>query len=350
MHRCFIEPDRLLLAGAHHRGGSEMLTRSLSALCSHCFPGTRGACRLDVDTGRRGLNVSALVARRARPRLRVLSSGQWSLPIPEMARALQQAGIPWRMVHLVRDPFDLILSAYWYHRKTREEWALQPSPAWASRMGLSPPLPAGLSFQQTLLALNGSAGIVFQAQHSARLVAAMVATAEGCAAMVAACTNLWLDSFAHTFDGAAADLLQGLGVLGAARRSLVHVLRGAAHLSEAQMRASHHATRGKHLQQNTHLSEALHHSSLGPVLRRLRARLLRLQPEPGRVWEDAGSDSTCHAAASRATSGWWASAEPARFAALPCGGGHFGLGWRGSNQFRCSLGTCQVRLERKPLL
>lgn len=331
----------LILAGAHHRAGSEMLTRMLGALCKRCWsvrrwkPSARddGPCAVDATTGRRGMNASAL-ARARRGGLRLLSSGQWAIAPPELARVLGAERVGWRMAHLVRDPFELVLSAFYYHLDTTEPWAHVVDPPWYARMRLAPPLPRGSTYRQQLRSLNATAGVVLQAQHSLRGIATMAAVAEGCAALPERCTNLWLHDFQRDFDAAAARLLAaiglgrtGVGGASVARASasagrgdggvraagddeferLLGVLRRAGRLSDAQRRASAHVTAGKHGAQHRLLSEVLQASAFGPQLRRLQARLQGERPPC--VLGPAGASGP-PSGGRAAAGGWWASDEP----------------------------------------
>ena len=74
----------LLLAAAHHRVGSEMLTRLLRALCRRHqrFAPHQVRCLIDAETssGQQGhVNESALARLFDRHGLRLFSSGRWSL-------------------------------------------------------------------------------------------------------------------------------------------------------------------------------------------------------------------------------------------------------------------------------
>lgn len=237
---CFTEPDHLVLAGAHHRTGSEMLTRVMGALCKRCWrvsrwkvgptapPGAAAAveaardlqggappqpppspCQVDTESPL----PARLNASYSNAGLRLLSSGAWLLDPAVLPRALPPHAA-WRMVHLVRDPLDTALSAYHYHQTTDEPWVHVPGPAvrrrpcsrpplpsrptladahvwcvrlvslpsqWHTKMGLRPALASPKqTFAQQLRALDRPTGAVLQAQHSLRGAAAMVAVAERC--------------------------------------------------------------------------------------------------------------------------------------------------------------------------
>ena len=340
-------PPALLLAGAHHRGGSEMLTRMLGALCKKLYGVSRWkphspslaqqllsldaatrpppACLVDVETSaaQSGLNSSAIAALYYRG-VRLLSSGRWSLSPLEMDRVLGSAGVPYRFVHIVRSPMEVTVSSYLYHLTTTEPWAHVRDPPWAKRMNLRPPLPAAHSFSSHLNSLNRSEGVALQAQHSLRLVASMVAVAEQCARVpMQRCTNLPLGSFLSNFDSAARQLLDSLGVPSARHAGLLPVLRRVGKLSEAQARASSHVTRGKDETTRRALFHALGEAPCCyAALRRLETRL-RLATGGGVRPAASSADNGAmdaerprciwhRGAGGRSGGGWWSSAEPTR--------------------------------------
>lgn len=58
-----------------------------------------------------------------------------------------QSGAPYRFIHGVRDPFEVVISGYQYHLRTTERWAKVPEARWN-----------GTSYQRYLnqLPLHGS--------------------------------------------------------------------------------------------------------------------------------------------------------------------------------------------------
>jgi len=338
---CLLPP--LVLAGAHHRSGSEMLTRMMGALCKRCFElrhwkRARALCAIDADVGLRSApfpNVSALLAAHSAG-LRLLSSGHWTLPLQGFD-GLVDGTSTWRMVHLVRAPLGLVISAYHYHQTTNEPWALEAGPRWYARMGLAPPLPLGMSFAEQLRRLNSSAGIQLQAQHSLRLLSEMVAVAEACRSRPAHCTNLWLEDVARGFDAGATALLRAIGAPRSVQPQLLLTLRRTGRLSDAQRAVSPHVTDGKHDAERGSLLVTLRASPFGPALARLDARLRDDAPPPCGA-HDSLYHSLHHSTSSRlcgcspaalgpgrggqsdrSTAGWWASDEPIRTVWLPKG-------------------------------
>jgi hypothetical protein len=61
--------------------------------------------------------------------------------------------------HMIRDPRDVVVSAYFYHLGTREPWALQPREAYAGR-----------SYQQHLAGLDRETGIAAEIERCASTV------------------------------------------------------------------------------------------------------------------------------------------------------------------------------------
>ena len=330
---CDLGAGALILAGAHHRSGSEMLTRMMGALCKRCYsvrrwkrqdspivdPSEHSPCKVDVDVGPQSPlgNASALVDAHMAG-LRLVSSGQWTLSPSQLEAQMSVARVHWRMVHLVRAPIDLIISAFYYHQTTDEPWALESDPKWYVRMGLSPPLPTGLSFSEHLRQLNATAGVLLQAQHSMRLLAQMAAVAEACTASPEHCTNIWLKAFTTDFDRAASRLLSAIGAPAARHADLLSVLRRAGHLSSTQRQASKHVTSGKHPEQRAQLVGVLRVSAYGPALDRLQRRMNRVvgAPPPPCAYRSGAAVTAAAAGTARRTAlrrgGWWASAEPVR--------------------------------------
>ena len=347
----------LLLAGAHHRGGSEMLTRMLGALCKAVYGVKRwkksssdGPCLIDAETAsaQGGYNVTSLLKLHKRG-VKLFSSGRWSIPPEDMA--IEPYFPQWRLIHIVRPPLELIVSSYLYHLHTDEEWAARViDPPWATRMSLSPPIPRGLTYQQHLQSLNHTAGVILQAQHSLRLIASMVATAEQCMLMPPphsadssepdlslyplsprVCVNLWLGGFLHNFDKTVTKMLIGLGVSRGSDGSYNHLLpalKRAGHLTEEQAKKSSHVTRGKDDETRQRLIETLRYSEHGPILHRLEARLeLAMKAIEGKVAEQQGKERPKCAWSSlgkEATNkfkgkagGWWDSGEPTRLVKGP---------------------------------
>ena len=335
----------LLLAGAHHRVGSELLTRLMDALCRRCSGrgersrrrGRRGMpapvlpplCVTDASTSRKRAvngraddvwNVSRLAGAQG---LRLFGSGQWAIPLRQLSSALGAAGRTFRMVHLIRDPFALVVSAYFYHRECEEPWALERDPKWYSRASLTPPLPPGRTYQAQLLRLNATDGVILQAQHSLPLMAEMVATAIACDGLADRCTNVWLDAFQSGSDGAwdhgASQVLRALlppATGGAPARikvetDLLQLMRAAGRLSDRQRAASKHVTTGKHGADASTLVRALQKSPYGAAMRRMRTRL------DGKSGTSTEASCSRLVAAQRLRGGWWDSGDPLRVAWIP---------------------------------
>lgn len=72
-----------------------------------------------------------------------------------MTRNLLNDVADYRGSHIIRDPRDLLISAYFYHLTTDEAWCAQPNPVNIS-------LPADVSYQQQLHDLDQEAGLLFE--------------------------------------------------------------------------------------------------------------------------------------------------------------------------------------------
>ncbi len=69
--------------------------------------------------------------------------------------------------HIVRDPRDLLISAYFYHLRTDEEWCARPNPAHTSR-------PPDVSYQQHLKSLDQEQGLLYELNHVAGKMAELM--------------------------------------------------------------------------------------------------------------------------------------------------------------------------------
>ena len=63
-----------------------------------------------------------------------------------------------RGTHVIRDPRDVLVSAYRYHLRTSESWCVTPDSAFSD-------LPRGVSYQQHLESLDEEAGLIFEMTH-----------------------------------------------------------------------------------------------------------------------------------------------------------------------------------------
>ena len=308
-----------------------MLTRLLRALCRRHqrFAPHQVRCLIDAETssGQQGhVNESALARLFDMHGLRLFSSGRWSLRPMELSQAIDGTRGSFRMVHLIRPPLEVVVSSYLYHLTTAEPWAHVRNPAWA--IYLHPPLPPGASFATHLQSLSRQDGVLFQAQHSLRLIAQMVALAEACARWKPPkCTNIWLGAFASDFDLAAQSVLRALGLWtdrwtdgGKQRwaglqdrdgrtshhatgdkseqndmRVLLSALRRAAFLSPSKRKHSPHVTQGRSREHDA-AREVLvqivaNSTAFGPTLRRLHLRLQSTVIGVGDDVEDGESSS-----------------------------------------------------------
>lgn len=72
-----------------------------------------------------------------------------------------------RGTHIVRDPRDLVVSAYFYHLRTSEAWCARPNPALRD-------VPRGMSYQEHLRSMDLEEGMFYEMTHaSAGVIRAM---------------------------------------------------------------------------------------------------------------------------------------------------------------------------------
>lgn len=71
--------------------------------------------------------------------------------------------LPFRGTHIIRDPRDLIVSAYFYHLRTNEPWCAKPDAA-------NDDLPGDVSYQEKLRSLSLEDGLIYEMNHVAGLM------------------------------------------------------------------------------------------------------------------------------------------------------------------------------------
>lgn len=86
---------------------------------------------------------------------------------------------PYRATHLIRDPRDLVVSGYFYHRRGAETWCRTKSPdepAWRRVNGTVPAsLPLGMSFAEYLSSCSEEAGLMLEIEFRKKHFDAMEA-------------------------------------------------------------------------------------------------------------------------------------------------------------------------------
>ena len=105
-----------LLVGTHHKSGTVLLMHVLKDTCRSL----RWRCSFD---NRPTACTSAEQAHAAGLRLCMLTHG-----IRFKGLAGDQG--PYRFVHAVRDPLEMVISGYSYHLRTTEKWAHRAQPRW----------------------------------------------------------------------------------------------------------------------------------------------------------------------------------------------------------------------------
>lgn len=84
---------------------------------------------------------------------------------PAYFRRQDLAGRSFRGSHVIRDPRDLVVSGYHYHKVTTEEWCRRPNPK----------RPGGLSYQAFLLSVDEHEGLMAEIEYMARYTGASMA-------------------------------------------------------------------------------------------------------------------------------------------------------------------------------
>jgi hypothetical protein len=82
----------------------------------------------------------------------------------------------YRATHFIRDPRDLVVSGYFYHRRGAEQWSRKPASesAWAVVNGTLPArLPAGMSFSEYLASLSEEEGLIAEMEFRKKHFEAM---------------------------------------------------------------------------------------------------------------------------------------------------------------------------------
>ncbi len=85
--------------------------------------------------------------------------GRQDIFIDDHSRVDRSTLRPYRSSHLIRDPRDVVVSAYFYHLRTTEAWALEPD----DRYG-------GLSYQEHLKQFDTEEGLGVEIQRSAATI------------------------------------------------------------------------------------------------------------------------------------------------------------------------------------
>lgn len=125
------EERPLIVHCCHHKVGTFWFRNVLSAIADHyglrVFSGEQSALRPPVD-----------------------------IFFQDHSRIDREALGDARGSHMIRDPRDVVVSAYFYHLRTDESWALRPRPEYGGR-----------SYQQHLRSLDREAGIAAEIERSA---------------------------------------------------------------------------------------------------------------------------------------------------------------------------------------
>jgi len=123
--------------------------------CCHHKVGTVWFSNILRSVGREyGLRFQSCLQRDLKPRTDIFVEDHSAVDV-ELLRSFRGS-------HMIRDPRDVIVSAYFYHLKATERWLLEP------RIDLE-----GQSYQTRLRSLDKDAGIAFEMEHRATDIRAM---------------------------------------------------------------------------------------------------------------------------------------------------------------------------------
>jgi hypothetical protein len=146
--------EAVLVHGAHHKVGTVWFQRVLAMLAS--------------SYGLRFEEVADSTEPGA-PGLRPATAGRpCDVALYHRANDFDPAAFgdrPVRATHLVRDPRDVVVSGYHYHRRTDEAWARRPDERYGGR-----------SYQDHLRSLDEAQGLAAEIEHSARFALADMAS------------------------------------------------------------------------------------------------------------------------------------------------------------------------------
>jgi len=132
-----------ILVGTHHKTGTVLLTHILKGACK----ALKWRCTFNHRPTHCG---SAAEAVAAGLHLCFLQHGiRFQLPL-HRATANGSSHVPYRFIHSIRDPLEVVLSGYAYHLKTTERWAQRSEARWNGTTYVK--YLNGLSLEQGLLA------------------------------------------------------------------------------------------------------------------------------------------------------------------------------------------------------
>jgi len=133
--------DSPILIGTHHKTGTVLMRHILRTIC----PLLNWRCSIDNEPMTCN---SADQARAAGFQVCFLQHGI-------QFKKVQSTERPFRFVHVMRDPMEVVISGYKYHLKTTERWALRPDKRYN-----------GTSYRQYLNTLSMTDGLRAELKHS----------------------------------------------------------------------------------------------------------------------------------------------------------------------------------------
>ena len=129
-----------ILIGTHHKTGTVLLRHILYQVC----PLLQWRCSIDNNPS---TCISSDQARIGGMQVCFLQHG--------IRFKVQSSKTPFRFVHVVRDPLEVVLSGYQYHLRTTERWALRPDKRYN-----------GTSYRAYLNSLPAREGLRAELKHS----------------------------------------------------------------------------------------------------------------------------------------------------------------------------------------
>ena len=132
--------DSPILIGTHHKTGTVLLRHILREVC----PLLQWRCSVDdVPTTCRS------------PEQAQTAGLQLCFQQHAIRLKVQDSPVPYRFVHIIRDPLEVVLSGYQYHLKTTERWAVRPDKRYKNK-----------SYRGYLNSLSLADGLAAELKHS----------------------------------------------------------------------------------------------------------------------------------------------------------------------------------------
>ena len=132
--------DSPILIGTHHKTGTVLMRHILREVC----PMLQWRCSVD------DVPTTCRTPEQAQTAGLQLCFQQHAIRLK-----VQGSQTPYRFVHVIRDPLEVVLSGYEYHLKTTERWALRPDKRFKNK-----------SYRSYLNSLSLAEGLAAELKHS----------------------------------------------------------------------------------------------------------------------------------------------------------------------------------------